>query len=73
MTKEQHMKTLTQERPERTFTAHKPRISLRWGVAALLATALLLTGCSGNVGVGMSVGVPIGNHGYMSVGGGRWL
>ena len=45
----------------------------RWGVAALLAISLLLTGCSGNVGVGMSVGVPIGDHGYMSIGGGRWL
>ena len=43
------------------------------GMTMLLASALLLAGCSGNVGVGMSVGVPIGNHGYMSVGGGRWL
>ena len=33
---------------------------------------LMLTGCSGNVGIGMSVGVPVGNHGYISVGGGRW-
>ena len=33
---------------------------------------LLLTGWSGNVGVGMSVGVPVGNHGYMSIGGSRW-
>lgn len=40
---------------------------------ALLMTALTLAGCSGNVGVGLSVGVPIGNHGYMSVGGNRWL
>jgi predicted small secreted protein len=40
---------------------------------ALLLTALTLAGCSGNVGVGLSVGVPIGNHGYMSVGGNRWL
>ena len=41
-----------------------------------LATALMMTlslaGCDGNVGVGLSVGVPIGNHGYMSVGGTRW-
>lgn len=42
------------------------------GWALLLASALLLTGCSGNVGVGMSVGVPIGNHGYMNIGGSRW-
>ncbi len=40
---------------------------------ALLLSTLSLSGCSGNVGIGMSVGVPIGNHGYMSVGGGRWL
>lgn len=37
-----------------------------------LTLCLLLAGCSGNVGIGMSVGVPIGNHGYMSVGSGRW-
>jgi hypothetical protein len=41
-------------------------------VAILVLTCLALTGCSGNVGVGMSVGVPIGNHGYMSIGGNRW-
>jgi predicted small secreted protein len=40
--------------------------------AALLLSSLLLAGCSGNVGVGMSIGVPVGNHGYMSVGGSRW-
>ena len=39
-------------------------------IAALLTS--LLAGCSGNVGVGMSVGIPIGSHGYMSVGGSRW-
>jgi hypothetical protein len=42
------------------------------GLAVLVAICLTLAGCSGNVGVGMSVGVPIGNHGYMSVGGNRW-
>ena len=42
-------------------------------VCALLASTLSLSGCTGNVGVGVSVGVPIGDHGYMSVGGGRWL
>lgn len=41
-------------------------------VASLLGAALLVGGCSGNVGVGLSVGVPIGNHGYMSIGGNRW-
>ena len=47
---------------------------IRRALVALLALACLsLAGCSGNVGVGLSVGVPIGDHGYMSVGGGRWL
>ena len=41
--------------------------------AAVLMTTLTLSACKGNVGVGLSVGVPIGNHGYMSVGGNRWL
>lgn len=43
------------------------------GLAALLLASLSLSGCSGNVGVGMSVGVPVGSHGHMSVGGHRWL
>jgi predicted small secreted protein len=42
-------------------------------VALLILACSMLTGCSGNVGVGMSVGVPVGNHGYISVGGHRWL
>ena len=42
-------------------------------LAIAVATAcLMLGGCSGNVGVGMSVGVPVGNHGFISVGGHRW-
>ena len=41
-------------------------------IAALLVVTLLLAGCSGNVGVGLSVGVPIGDHGYMSLGTNRW-
>ena len=44
----------------------------RMALAALVIVTLALAGCSGNVGVGMSVGVPVGNHGYISVGGGRW-
>ena len=48
--------------------------SIRRILLALLAGAtLMLSGCDGNVGVGVSVGVPVGNHGYMSVGGHRWL
>ena len=47
---------------------------VRWvSVLALLISTLSLSGCSGNVGVGLSVGVPIGDHGYMSVGTSRWL
>lgn len=42
-------------------------------LASLLITTLMLAGCDGNVGIGMSVGIPVGSHGYMSVGGGRWL
>ncbi|MCJ7590783.1 MAG: hypothetical protein MUO51_05475 [Woeseiaceae bacterium] len=41
-------------------------------VITLVLTSLSLAGCSGNVGVGMSIGIPVGNHGYMSVGGTRW-
>ena len=32
----------------------------------VLASSALIAGCSGNVGV------PIGNHGYMSLGTSRW-
>jgi len=39
---------------------------------ALLMSCLLLGGCSGNVGIGLSVGIPVGDHGYMTVGGTRW-
>ena len=44
----------------------------RVAVIVLSVSALTLSGCSGNVGVGMSVGVPIGNHGYMNIGTGRY-
>ena len=40
-------------------------------LAVVISTSLLLTGCNANVGIGMSVGIPVGNHGYMSVGTGR--
>jgi len=42
-------------------------------IALLSLCCLMLAGCQGNVGVGMSVGVPVGNHGHMSIGGHRWL
>jgi len=37
----------------------------------VICASLLLTGCNTSVGVGMSVGVPVGNHGRVSVGVGR--
>jgi len=38
----------------------------------LVVSVLSVNGCGGVVGVGMSVGVPVGTHGYMSVGASRW-
>lgn len=50
------------------------RLSIRKTLFALvLAASALIAGCSSNVGVGLNVGVPIGNHGYMSVGTNRWF
>lgn len=51
---------------------NRNRVMRRLVFFALVVTSLALAGCSGNVGVGMSVGVPIGDHGYMSIGGNRW-
>jgi hypothetical protein len=42
------------------------------GVGALIVACLSLSGCSGNVGVGINVGVPVGSHGYISMGTSRW-
>ncbi|MBT8039195.1 MAG: hypothetical protein HKO85_00115 [Xanthomonadales bacterium] len=42
-------------------------------IGLLAVCCLSLAGCSGNVGVGLNVGVPVGNHGYISVGGHRWM
>ncbi len=45
----------------------------RLAASSLLVIAALWSGgCAGNVGVGVSVGVPVGNHGYMSIGTSRW-
>ena len=42
---------------------------LRAALTALLVlSSLTLSGCSGNVGVGLSVGVPVGSNVYMHVG-----
>jgi hypothetical protein len=53
---------------KRTMNASARRVL----ITVLALVCLGLAGCTGNVGVGLSVGVPIGDHGYMSVGGGRW-
>ena len=45
----------------------------RLSLGLLIVATLMLGGCNANVGVGVSVGVPIGNNGYMSVGTGRWF
>lgn len=45
------------------------RIAARF---VLLLCALATSGCSNEVGVGISVGVPVGTHGHMSVGTSRW-
>ena len=42
-------------------------------VLLLAMTSLLLAGCDGNVGVGMSVGVPVGSNGHMHLSTGRWF
>ena len=44
----------------------------RVAILALCASCLLMTGCDGNVGVGMSVSVPVGSNGRVHVGGSRW-
>lgn len=58
------------------MVSEEPAKMKTWSRRALIlllaAVCLQLAGCSGNVGVGLSVGVPIGDHGYISVGGTRW-
>lgn len=44
---------------------------LAW-VSLIVLAATGLSSCNTRVGVGVSVGVPIGHHGHMSVGTGRW-
>lgn len=39
---------------------------------ALLLAATLIPACTGNIGVGLNVGVPVGDHGYVSFGTSRW-
>ena len=41
-------------------------------IALLFVISLMLGGCNTSVGVGVSVGVPVGNHGHVSIGASRW-
>ena len=41
-------------------------------ITLLAVISLMLGGCNANVGVGVSVGVPVGNHGHVSIGASRW-
>lgn len=41
-------------------------------IALLFVTGLMLSGCNASVGVGVSVGVPVGSHGHVSIGASRW-
>ena len=60
-------------KPMKYLFAMKPKKSLKTTAAlALVIACLALYGCSSNIGVGLSVGVPIGDHGYISLGSGRW-
>lgn len=48
------------------------RTTRRLAAVLLALGCLLLSGCDGSVGVGINVGVPIGNNGHLSIGTGRW-
>jgi len=41
-------------------------------ITGLIISCLALYGCSSNIGVGLNVGIPVGNHGYISLGTSRW-
>lgn len=45
----------------------------RGAILLLTIVSLMLGGCDASVGVGMSVGVPVGSNGYMRLGGHTWL
>lgn len=42
-------------------------------VLAVICASVMIGGCGANVGVGLNVGVPIGDHGYVSLGSNRWF
>jgi len=45
-----------------------------FGIALVFISGLVLglSGCNTSVGVGVSVGVPVGSHGHVSIGASRW-
>jgi hypothetical protein len=49
------------------------RRAIRIGAAiAILIASVNIGGCGGNVGVGLNVDVPLGDHAHVSFGTGRW-
>jgi hypothetical protein len=50
---------------------HIKSMGITW-FALMVVIGLMLGGCNANVGVGVSVGVPVGNHGHVSIGASRW-
>ena len=55
----------------RAANMHIKSMGITW-FALLVVIGLMLGGCNANVGVGVSVGVPVGNHGHVSIGASRW-
>jgi len=49
------------------------KLNCRLLLIVVVVYCAVLSGCSANVGVGLNVGVPVGNHGYVSVGTGGWF
>jgi predicted small secreted protein len=41
-------------------------------IALVVLMSLMLVGCNASVGVGVSVGVPVGKHGQVNIGASRW-
>ena len=48
------------------------KLMVKTQIVLLVLSSLMLGGCNANVGVGVSVGVPVGNHGHVSIGASRW-
>jgi hypothetical protein len=54
------------------YTMNPKKLVKSAATLGLIISCLALYGCSSSIGVGVSVGVPIGNHGYISLGSSRW-